>query len=94
MFDHVDIVWRRGWPRGKGHNFGTPKQCEGELLIVGGYPVVEEGGIYEEGVYLSVLYSFVFYKGDNGGYVGEIVERREITWPQVVWVHKSFRWKG
>ena len=62
----------------KRNNFGTPKKCEGELLTVGGDPVVEEGGIYEESVYLSVLYSFVFYKGENGGYIGETVEGREI----------------
>ena len=93
MFAHRDIVWRRGWPIWKRHNFGTTKTCEGELLTVGGDPVVEEGGIYERGVYLSVLYSFVFYKGENGGYVGETVKGREIPWPQGVWVHKYFRWK-
>ena len=39
-----------------------PPKYEGGLLTVGGDPVVEEGGIYEEGVYFSVLYSFVYYK--------------------------------
>ena len=41
----------------KRHNFGTPKRYEGELLTVGGYPVVEEGVIYEK-VWIC-LYSVV-----------------------------------
>ena len=36
----------------------------------------------------------MFYKGDNGGYIGETVEGIEIPWPQGLWVHKSFRCKG
>ena len=42
-----------------------PPKGEGELLIINGYPVFEEGAIYGNGMYLSLFYCLCFVKERN-----------------------------
>ena len=62
------------------------------MLIIDGNPVVGKGGIYDNGVYLSVFLLFMFYEVQNSVYVWGTVEGSCITQPRGGWGCKDFGW--
>ena len=50
-FSHVYIGQRRGRKRGRRHDFRHAEKSESDLLIIDGNIVVEEGGMYGNGIH-------------------------------------------